>query len=662
MARAAGVPAERPMSIFDDNIACIEAQAPGIAKKLRGLGPSPEGYRVFAAKSGAPTMACRDDSGNERLLHSRYDPKGEAERVVGQSVEADADLVIVGGFALAWHIEAILARAPEALITVIENDPAVLASALAARDLRPIFTSGRLDFVLGDTTDDLLLLLEGKSTRKVSLFLQRASYDRNPEFYGNIKNILYSFLNGKEVNLATLARFERLWTRNLLRNLPRFLAHGGVQELFGTEEGRPAFVVAAGPSLAKNITLLKEAKTKGVVIAVDTIYKVLLAHGIVPDIVVAVDPQLVNAHFFAGAAGEETILVADSAIAPTLLANHRGPLLLSAVPFPYAEWFEQYSEKKGGLASGGSVATSAFDLAIQMGADPIVLVGQDLAYSEARIHMRGTTGEERWENSCNRLTPVTRNMNAFLRRNRTVRLRNWADNGEVWSDRKFLTFLWWFEKRLRQYDGQVTVINATEGGVRIAGAVHLTLAETLAKIAPGTRSGLRGEECPASPPRALRHPWRRAPCVPCGRTSASGSPPRALSVSADFREAVAGYAAFLKKLERASAEAARLCGRVVRDIRQAESVRPQLEKTDALAYGEPRYARLMSSTLQRVIHTVNEGFSLTDGKTREETKDMSEEEKIRTTYRQSKALYEGIHEAVRESLGYLEKFVLRRFG
>jgi hypothetical protein len=622
------------VSIFEDNIACIERHAPHIAKQIRDIGPNPEGYRVFAAKSGMPTMACQDDGGSERLLHSRYDPKGEAERVAEQSVEADADLVIVGGFALAWHIEAILARAPKALIAVIENDPAIFACAMAARDLRPLFTSGRLDFVLGDAADDLFPLLEGKSTRKVSLFLQRASYDRKPEFYGNIKNILYSFLNGKEVNHATLARFERLWTRNLLRNLPRFLAHGGVKELFGTQQGKPAFVVAAGPSLAKNIRLLKEAKTKGVLIAVDTIYKVLLAHGITPDIVVAVDPQLVNAHFFAGAKSDKTILVADSAIAPALLANHDGPVLLSAVPFPYAEWFEQYSEQKGGLASGGSVATSAFDLAIQMGANPIVLVGQDLAYSEARIHTRGTTGEERWENSCNRLTPTTRNMHAFLRKNRTVRLRNWAGDGEVWSDRKFLTFLWWFEKRLRQYEGQVTVINASEGGASISGAESVPLAETLAKF-------------------------------PISETTLPACAPRAIAVSADFEAALSGYSAFLKKLERASGEAARLCGRVMRDIRQAESIRPQLEKTDALAYGEPRYARLMSSTLQRVIHTVNEGFSLTEGATKEQAqeqnKNMSEEEKIKNTYRQSKALYEGIHEAVRESQGYLEKFVLRRF-
>jgi len=616
------------MSIFDTNIACIEALAPEIAGRVRAIGPSPSGCRVFAAKSGAPTMACRDADGGERLLHSRYDPEGEARGVVEKSVEPDADLVIVGGFALAWHIEAILARAPGALVAVIENDPAVLASALAARDLRPLLTSGRVDFVLGERSDALLPLLEGKTTRKVSIFLQRASYDRSPEFYGNIKNILYSFLNGKEVNRATLARFERLWTRNLLRNLPLFLKLGGVKELFGTQQGKPAFIVAAGPSLAKNIAHLKEAKTKGVVIAVDTIYKVLLAHGIIPDIVVAVDPQLVNAHFFAGARGEQTILVADSAIAPTLLANHHGPILLSAVPFPYAEWFESYSEKKGGLASGGSVATSAFDLAVCMGANPIVLVGQDLAYSEARIHTRGTTGEERWENSCNRLTPVTRDMHAFLRKNRTVRLRNWADTGEVWSDRKFLTFLWWFEKRIKQYEGRISVINASEGGARIAGAEHITLAALLAKL-----------------------PLCETQLPPCT--------PREIPISAEFKAAVRGYAGFLKKLERSSAEAARLCGRVVRDIRKAEAIRPLLEKTDALAYSEPRYARLISSTLQRVIHTVNEGFSLTDA---EEAKTQNEEERLKNTYRQSKALYEGIHQAVRESQGYLEKFLLRRMG
>ncbi|MDR2733416.1 MAG: DUF115 domain-containing protein [Spirochaetota bacterium] len=616
------------MSIFDNNIACIEKGAPEMAEKLRAQGVHPDGYRVFPAKSGDLSMAYQDAEGHERLLHSRYDPKGEAKHIVEESVDPDADLVIVGGFALAWHIEAILARAENALVTVIEDDPAALASAFAARDCTALFASGRLDFALGDSSEDLLLLLEGKSTRKVSLFLHRASYDRNPGFYGNLKNILYSFLNGKEVNHATLARFERLWTRNLLRNLPRFLAHGGVRELFGTHRDKPAFVIAAGPSLAKNIDLLREAQTKGIIIAVDTIYKVLLAHGITPDIVVAVDPQLVNAHFIAGTHGEKTILVADSAIAPTLLANHTGAILLSAIPFPHAQWFEEYSERKGGLASGGSVATSAFDLAVQMGANPVVLVGQDLAYSEARIHMRGTPGEERWENSADRLTPVTRNMSAFLRKNRTVRVPNWADDGEVWSDRKFLTFLWWFEKRIRQLDKLVTVINATEGGARIHGAEHKTLAETLAEL----------------PPCETKLPCCAEKNLPLGDT---------------FEKAIMEYAAFLGKLEDAAAEAIRLCSRVLRSPREASSVQPRLEKIDALAYNEPRFSRLVSATLQRVIHTVNEGFSLTEDAPAETAK-LKPDEKIRAAYTQSKALYEGIHTAVCESKRHLQKFIVPR--
>jgi hypothetical protein len=248
--------------------------------------------------------------------------------------------------------------------------------------------------------------------------------------------------------------------------------------------------------------------------------------------------------------------------------------------------------------------------------------------------MRGTAGEERWENTCNRLSPTTRSMGAFLRKNCTVRIRNWDDTGEVWSDRKFLSFLWWFEKRIRLYEGKLRVINATEGGARIAGAEHIGLEEALSALAPLENAAF-------------------AACVLQQNT------PDAIPLSAGFQEAINGYAKFLNKLGSAAERAALISGRIMRDPREAQNLHHELDKADELAYSDPVFSKLLSSTLQRVIHTVKEGFSLTDDNAKAK-KEKSRDEQIKETYAGSKALYEGIAAAVRDTEGFMEKYILGR--
>jgi len=610
------------MDFFETSIRCLEAAAPVLARRVREARDTTR-YRIEDAKSGDATLLFVDGTGHERLMHSRHNPRREARRIVETSIDPDSDSVIVGGFGLAWHIDAIMEHAPNAAVIVVEDEPAVLAAACMARDLTPLFTSGRIDLALGERTDDVLTLLEGKPSRKVAVFLHRASADRNPGFYHNLKNILYSWLNGKEVNLATLVRFERLWTRNLLRNLPFFAKAAGVASLFGTTKDLPVFVVAAGPSLAKNIHLLQRAGSRGIIIAVDTIYKVLLAHGITPDIVVAVDPQLVNAQFFLGTPSSRTILVSDSAVSPTLLANHKGPLAISAVPFPFASWFESFFGHKGALSSGGSVATSAFDLAVQMGGNPVVLLGQDLAYSSERIHMRGTSGEERWENTCTRTTPVTRNMRSFLRQNATVRVPSWDGQSEVWSDRKFLTFLWWFERQIRMIDGRIRIVNATEGGAHIKGAEHISL-ESLLETLPERQVTLD---------------------LPTSDASSAGIT-ACLAAARDFSD-------FLRSLLARTEQAQVLIQAVLEERTAVEQVLPCLDETDAWIHTHPIWSRLISSSLQRVIHTVKEGFNLHEEQA---------ENRLQSAFRESAALYHGIHEAAATMLDQVRVFLVDRFG
>ena len=102
----------------------------------------------------------------------------------------------------------------------------------------------------------------------------------SPEYYSNIKRIAMSYVSTKEVNIATLAKFEKTWGANIARNIQAFSRYPGACIFFDRFRDMPAIVAAAGPSLTESIGFIKETAGRAVVIAVDTSYKILKKNNI----------------------------------------------------------------------------------------------------------------------------------------------------------------------------------------------------------------------------------------------------------------------------------------------------------------------------------------------------------------------------------------------
>jgi hypothetical protein len=143
---------------------------------------------------------------------------------------------------------------------------------------------------------------------------------------------------------------------------------------------------------------LRPWRERVVLVAVDTALKPLLAAGMAPDFVVALDPSDANArHLRDVTVPGRTALVAEGSIAAASFAPFGDRVFVFRVadhaPWP---WLKQCGLDRGLLRAWGSVATSAFDLAVRLGGDPVVLIGTDLAYTDGQLYCRGTTYEEDW--------------------------------------------------------------------------------------------------------------------------------------------------------------------------------------------------------------------------------------------------------------------------
>ncbi len=209
---------------------------------------------------------------------------------------------------------------------------------------------------------------------------------------------LKRILQGVAANAEARRRFAPRYLVNSIRNLPAIVAGSDVRCLTDAYRSVPAIVAGAGPSLDAAMRRLRDMPDPGVIIAADTALRPLLAGGIAPHLVPALDPGPLNArHLLSLPECRDTWLVSESALDrhATVAFESRTFWFRASDHHPWP-WFNTLGIDADQLAVWGSVLTGAFQLAVLAGCDPIVIVGADLSFTGDRPYARGTTYEIDW--------------------------------------------------------------------------------------------------------------------------------------------------------------------------------------------------------------------------------------------------------------------------
>lgn len=443
-----------PPDFFGANLAALEAREPALAALIAawnaGGGPASGGnLGSFITASGE--VAARLGG---LLLHSTHDPRGEARRLLAATLGPGSDTILVLGTGLGYGIEAALATPGIERVLLCEAELGLLAQALALRDLRPILGDERLGFIVGGRPESVLLALEELRARSPALLGSRAAEAFSPVWYGGLRAAVERFSAKERINENTLRRFGRLWVRNFGKNVPRLAAFPGVERLGGSLVGFPALVLAAGPSLDELLPLLPALRERCLLIAVDTALRSLLSAGVEPDFLVVVDPQYWNWRHLAGLASPSSILVSEPAVYPPVLRFPVRATFLAASLFPLGRALG--GDDRGLLGAGGSVATTAWDLARHLGSAPIYMGGLDFGFPRGMTHARASFFEQEALSRGERLRPAASAQAAalfgapsrFLQDNEGKRLR---------SDARMTLYAWWFESRLARPEAPATL-------------------------------------------------------------------------------------------------------------------------------------------------------------------------------------------------------------
>lgn len=182
--------------------------------------------------------------------------------------------------------------------------------------------------------------------------------------------------------------------QRLRDSLELLLADDDVAQLFGTCIGREIYVIGTGPSLEGHFERLASVRGQAgrpLFICVDTAYRPLRQHGIIPDLVVTID-QLISCRHLPFEESDGIPLVYLPMSSPAVLKAWKGKRYGAYTASPvYATLRQQHLRAE--LHAGGSVIHPAVDLAVKMGGTRITLFGADFAFPMNKTHAGWDDGD-----------------------------------------------------------------------------------------------------------------------------------------------------------------------------------------------------------------------------------------------------------------------------
>ncbi len=470
--------------IYLRNMAALWRQDPPLAARIDAV-MDDQRLRLEPTRSGHWTARVALGEGRSCYLHSRYDPVADAEKLL-TDVDFDAhSCYLIHGFGLGYHVRAIHERIKgDAILVVLEPSIAVLATALSCVDLCEVIASQRL-IILTDADKAGLherlqphapLIMLG-----VHIILHPPSQQIAEPFHAAARTLFMEYVAYSRVSIITLVTNAQITCRNVANNLPAYVATPALDVVRDRFAGFPAIVVAAGPSLRKNIDQLAAARGRAVLIAVQTIYPMLRRRDVVPDFVVSLDYHEISKQYFEGIEPSGDVhLVAEPKATWHVIDTFAGPTSLLDNVFARLLLGDALAARDG-LPAGATVAHLAFYLARYMGCSPILFVGQDLAYTGHVYYIPGVEMHQTWRSELNRFNTIEMKEWDRLARNREMLRKVQDTNGrDLYTDDLLFTYLEQFEK---DFEGcPVPLIDATEGGVRIRGTQAMPLQEALARF------------------------------------------------------------------------------------------------------------------------------------------------------------------------------------
>ncbi len=455
--------------IWKSNFLALKEKDPELAQHLLETNISSRQFSIPRVTEGLPLLTVHHPNGSQIPLGDPTHPAREAENwaaKLGESCLHNAHVMLIG-FGAGYHLHALFNQSDaNTLIWVVEPHLSILKAAFHCMDFSSLIRSSRIQFASGMPPSEVAKrLFTGDHSLRIRAQGIQFVYSKftapfHAEYISELKKSVGEAIRMDVTEIHTAGVQGPAILQNIIDNLPYVFQGAPVLRLLGAASGLPAIIVGPGPSLEQALPLLPKIHPRALIITIDTAYRILLRNQIPSDLVVSLDFTELNAGHFDQTDKNESILVAYPGIHPSIAEQfagrsyfyvHRSTRLLQTLTSlgPLGE-----------LISDGSTAHAAYHLARLMGCSPIVLAGNDLAFSPAGQYAPGAMQMERTRSNPTECLKIPSN-----------------DGGLVETNLLYKKYLDYFSDLIRSTSG--LVINTSFHGARISGCPYQSIEEVM---------------------------------------------------------------------------------------------------------------------------------------------------------------------------------------
>lgn len=394
---------------------------------------------------------------NKTYINSKYDPKREANSFINSFELKDEDTILIFGLGLGYYLDILKSRYSEKKIIIVEPEMDIFIKALEIRNFTEYFKDENIVFIINKDKYSIRNIIEhyveNSKVRNIH-FTQLPSYSKLYKTYiADVHYQLKNFVKTYKANIYTEIISSNRWVYNNIRNMEFIKKYNSVDKIKDELEGVPIVIVSAGPSLDKNMHLLNGLKRKALIVAVGSSVNILEKNNIVPHIIMGIDGNLPESLIFKNVKTDRPLMIYSSTIHYESLLHYRGKkmyITLKDNTF-INDILKKLDINTNKFITGGSVANLALDFAVWMNSSSIVLLGQDLCYTEDKLYAEGAIHQTKMKN-----------------KNNYVKLTD-IYGEDVYTGDIFLNYKNWFEDYVNVFNVKKDIYNCTEGGLNIEG-------------------------------------------------------------------------------------------------------------------------------------------------------------------------------------------------
>lgn len=465
------------MKVWEKNLDILALKNKSMADEIRRTIEQEETENVFSKKL---------ENGNVILgllraerswyLNSKLDPEGASELYVDRYQIKAFYRYLVFGFSDGRVVRNLLKKCDDSnRIIICEPDKQIFAEAVKQYDLSDIFSDARVWLSLSDAWEDMyniIFSLIEYSYIELTEYCILPGYDvLYPEICRKFMDEVIDRIRNEIVHKNTFLGFNRKIPQNMLFNIKHMIGQrnlGQIKEKLKDVnfDQIPAVIICAGPSLDKNIKEVKNIEGKAFIFVVDAALRTVIREGIYPDLVCTIDPQTPK-RFYEDIDKNSVICSCSKWANPEILEDYGEKVFYYN---GFTAWWDNVIQEEldyefPRIESGGCVSSEALQLAQYLGFKTIIFVGQDLAFTGGISHTKGIEG-------------IMGENEDYINSRCLVKVED-AEGNLLDTDFQMWYYKLWFDKTIQRIQKKIRVIDATEGGAKIAGTVIQTLKETI---------------------------------------------------------------------------------------------------------------------------------------------------------------------------------------